>query len=85
MIANSYISRLREEDIKFMFLPYARLIKTVYESYFNQRVDAIKITQMSLLKDIEYKFRGLVRHIPFVQWLYFHLFNHKYKGHGTSV
>lgn len=85
LIANSYISRLREEDIKFMFLPYARLIKTVYESYFNQRVDAIKIKQMSLLKDIEYKFRGLVRHIPFVQWLYFHVFNHKYKGHGTSV
>lgn len=85
IIIDSYISRIRKTEWKSMYLPYAELEKSVCNHYLGTNISKIEIKQMSLIKYIEYLIRGIVRDNRFIQWLYFSVFNKKYKGHGQKM
>ena len=84
LVLDAYISRLRQEDIEYMFKPYAEYLRVGFEKYLGKTISGFEYRQMSKTKEFEYKIRGLVRNNPFVQWLYFKLLKKTYKGHGNS-
>lgn len=85
LILCSLHATLNSALIEKFFRPYANTLKDVLVYYLGYKIDVIEIHDMSFLKKIEYRLRGVARGNRFIQWLYFSVLKIKDKGHGTKL
>lgn len=76
---------LSKATIEKFYQPYANLLKDVLINYYGFSVTQIFIHDMTPLKKLEYRIRGVVRNNALVRWLWFSLLRKKYLGHGTKL
>ena len=66
------------------YLPYLELLKKVYITFLNKNVATISIESRNISSIIFSKIKKILRHNKIIQYVYYNIFNFKYKGYDTQ-
>lgn len=62
---------------KFIYLPYLRLLQSIYKIYFEKDIISIRIEKRSFLKKIYFIVKNILRYNSFVRFVYYKTFKVK--------
>ncbi len=85
LILRSYDQAFTQEVKDAFINDYAELTRELLNKYFGMAFISSEAIGQSLVKQLEYKIRGVLRHNKFIQWLYFKFIRKTYDGHGMKL
>jgi hypothetical protein len=75
---------VKNEEEKYLYLPYLNLLKSIYKIYFNLEVTSLRLEKRSTLMRIYFKMKKISRHNTIIQFLYYKILKIKYNGYENN-
>ena len=75
---------VKNEEEKFLYLPYLNLLKSIYKIYFNIDVSSLRLEKRSKLMRFYFKLKRISRHNPMIQFMYYKILKIKYNGYEKN-